>query len=212
MSCRRAGLDEGAVAGLEHDLLVAAVVQQTQAAARVAHVDVAAPLGAEAVRHRLVPGQQRRVDLRVLVDHDWRLLLGVVVVVLLDTIAVVLGADDEAQLAVLLLVGEVGGLVAGLEVLLVGLEPHLQEVDRLRGRVVVLAVHDAAAGRSELNPAALDLLLVVQRVLVLEAARDHVAEDLIVAVRVLAETLAFENGRTRVVSGKPWKVGQRVSG
>jgi hypothetical protein len=62
-------------------------------------------------------------------------------------------------------------------------------VERLGARVVVLAVRDAASGRRELHAAALDHLVIAERVPVFDAARDDVREDLIVAVRMLVKAL-----------------------
>lgn len=83
------------------------------------------------------------------------------------------------------------GVVGGRESLLPRADPELEEVDGLLHARVVLAVGDALAGRSELDEAARDDLLVAKRVLVLEGAAGDVGEDLVVAMRVGAKALAF---------------------
>src|SRR5260221_5673840 len=85
-------------------------------------------------------------------------------------------------------------LIAGLDPAALGEQPDLQEVHRLFLGGVELAVHDAAAGAHALDLAGPDHAAAAARVLVLQGAREDVAQDLHVAVRVRAEALAGLHG------------------
>jgi hypothetical protein len=97
------------------------------------------------------------------------------------------GRGHQAQLAALLGLGERLLLVAGRDAGDVGLDPDLQEVRHLLGRVVELAVLHAGAGAHALHVAGRDALDVAHAVLVREVALQHVADDFHVAVAVRAE-------------------------
>jgi hypothetical protein len=72
----------------------------------------------------------------------------------------------------------------------VGLDPDLEEVNRVGRRGVVFAVADAAARADPLNVAGLHGGTRPQAVLMLQSARDHVRNDLHVSVGVRAKPLA----------------------
>ena len=71
-----------------------------------------------------------------------------------------------------------------------GLDPDLQEVHRLGGGGIEFAVHHAGARAHALHVAGPDARAVADRVLVRELPREHVADDLHVAMTVGAEARA----------------------
>jgi hypothetical protein len=73
------------------------------------------------------------------------------------------------------------------------LNPDLQKVKRIVAAGIELAVRHAAACAHQLNLARLERAAVTHAVLVLQRAFEHVAEDLHVAMRMRAETLAGRN-------------------
>ena len=94
---------------------------------------------------------------------------------------------DEAQAAALFLGLESLLLVLRRDAGDVRLDPDLQEVHRLRLRVVELAVHDAAPGAHALHVALADDGARARGVLVRQLAVEHVADDLHVPVAMRAE-------------------------
>ncbi len=81
-------------------------------------------------------------------------------------------------------------LVAGYQAALCGLDPDLEEMDEVLVGCVELAVAHARARAHALHVAGVDHRPVAHGVLVREAAFEHVADDLHVAMAVGAEALA----------------------
>ena len=81
-------------------------------------------------------------------------------------------------------------LVAGIDRLGVGADPHLDEVDVVAARVVHLRMPDAASGGHPLREARVDGAAILLRVLVFEFTREHPGDDLHVAVGVRVEAAA----------------------
>ncbi len=134
-------------------------------------VDAAA--GRDFERGPLGAVEQAGVDPRVLMDQR-RALGGI-------------GRGDQTQTPAFVLGREVSLLVARLEPEPIRLDPDLEEVHGLGARRVELAVAHAAAGAHPLHVAGADGRAVADRILVRQLAREHVGDDLHVAVAVRAE-------------------------
>lgn len=86
------------------------------------------------------------------------------------------------------------------EILLVGEEPHLQQVRRLGLGGIEFTVRHSGAGTHELDLSGLEHATIAHAVLVFERAFDNVAEDLHVAMRMHGESAT---GRNVVVIDHP---------
>ena len=98
------------------------------------------------------------------------------------------GRPDQAQGAAFFGRVKTLLLVAGRNAFDIRLDPDLQEMGGLVGRMVELRVHHAAAGAHALDVARRNRLDVAHAVLVRQFTRQHVGNDFHVAVAVLAET------------------------
>ena len=127
--------------------------------------------------HDLDAGRQpRRIGARILVDRHRA--VGAV------------GRGHEPQPPALVLVGERLLLVAGRDAARGRLDPDLQEVHGLGRRGVELAVAHAGAGTHALHVAGPDHRAGAEAVAMLEAALQHVGDDLHVPMGVGREALA----------------------
>jgi len=104
------------------------------------------------------------------------------------------GRDQQAQEAAALLGGEELLLVAGRQAAPLGLDPDLEEVDRLGARAVELAVDDAAAGAHALDLTGPQHTLAAGAVSVRQRAFHHDRDDLHVLVVVGAEAPGRRHG------------------
>src|SRR5258706_7827673 len=117
---------------------------------------VQAPARLRLVRHRFVCVDERGIEIGILVDAH-------------RPVAAV-ARGDEAQRAALGRVVEMLLLVARLDAALAGLDPDLQEMDRVAVRGVVFAVAHAGARAHALHVARPEHRSVADRILVREAA------------------------------------------
>jgi hypothetical protein len=139
------------------------------------HVQPGASACPKLVRHRLSGLEPEAIDVRVLMNGRR---------------AVPTVGRDEQHFGRLGVCGR--GLpfgVAGRQAALAGLNPDLQEMQRLGAGGVEFAVGDAPAGAQQLNLAGLELPPVAQAVLVLQRALQDVAEDFHVPMRMRPKTL-----------------------
>src|SRR5262249_16750833 len=125
----------------------------------------------------LVLVEQRRIEIGILMDAD-------------GTVAAV-ARGDEAQPASLVAVGEGLLLVARRQPFLVWQQPDLQEVHRLIGRVVVLAMPDPRARRHALHVARADHRAGADAVPGLDAALQAVGHDFHIRMAMSGERAAW---------------------
>jgi len=88
---------------------------------------------------------------------------------------------------------EIALLVAGIDALGVGEDPHLHQVEVVGGARVCLGMPDAVAGAHPLGQAGVDATDGADAVPVLELTVEHPGDDLHVAVRVGGEATSAPN-------------------